>query len=53
MNEFGKATIKMEGDVADPDEFVWECSCDDCLAQYQAWKEAFEAQRAKMKELDA
>lgn len=50
MNGFRKAPIKMEGGIADPDEFTWECSCDDCQAKYAKWKAEFEAQQKQLKE---
>jgi len=50
MNEFGRAPIKMEGGVANPDEFVWECACEKCQAKYAKWKEAFDAQQKQLKE---
>ena len=50
MNDFGKATIKMEGGIADPDEFTWGCNCEDCQEKYQKWKEAFDAQQKQLKE---
>jgi hypothetical protein len=50
MNEFWLAPIKMEGGVADPDEFTWECNCKKCLAKYQKWKAAFDAQQKQLRE---
>jgi hypothetical protein len=51
MNEFGKAPIKMEGGIANPDEFAWECACEACQAKYEKWKEAFKAQQSQFKKL--
>jgi hypothetical protein len=51
MKGFGLAPIKMEGGVADPDAFTWECYCEACRVKYQKWKEAFDAQQKECKEL--
>jgi hypothetical protein len=51
MNEFGRAPIRMEGGVANPDEFAWECACEACQAKYEKWKEAFEIQQNQFKKL--
>jgi hypothetical protein len=50
MNGFGDAPIKMEGGIADPDEFTWECNCKACKVKYQKWKAAFDAQQKQLKE---
>jgi len=50
MTELGKAPIKMEGGIADPDEFAWECACEKCREKYAKWKEAFDAQQKQLKE---
>jgi hypothetical protein len=50
MTGFGQAPIKMEGGISDPDEFTWECNCNDCKAKYQHWKEAFDIQQKQLKE---
>ena len=39
MTDFGRAPIRMEGGIADPDEFTWECNCEDCKVKHQKWKE--------------
>lgn len=46
---FGDAPIKMEGGIADPDEFVWECNCKDCQVRYQEWKKEFDQQQQQLK----
>jgi hypothetical protein len=51
MKGFGLAPIKMEGGIADPDAFTWECYCEDCRVKYQKWKEAFDTQQKEHKEL--
>ena len=43
IRDFGRAPIKMEGGIADPDEFNWECDCDKCKKKYRKWKAAYEA----------
>ena len=50
MSNFGQTPIKMEGGIADPDEFTWECHCEDCQVKYQKWKEAFDIQQKQLKE---
>ena len=50
MIDYGKAPIKMEGGIANPDDFTWECSCEDCKVKYQNWKEAFDIQQKQLKE---
>ena len=42
------APIKMEGGIADPDEFVWECNCEDCQVRYTEWKAAFDQQQKEL-----
>lgn len=49
MNNFGRATIKMEGGIADPDEFAWECDCAKCQEKYAVWKEKFDDQQAQLR----
>lgn len=49
QNDFGRAPIKSEGGLADPDEFTWECFCDDCLRKYAAWKEAYDIQQKQLR----
>ena len=50
MTGFGDAPVKREGDIADPDEFTWECDCLKCQAKYAKWKEAFDAQQKQYEE---
>ena len=50
MSDFGDAPIKMEGGIADPDEFTWICECDACKARYQTWKKLFDVQQQQLKE---
>jgi hypothetical protein len=45
MDGFGRATVKGEGMVANPDEFVWECVCQECKDKYDAWRKAFNTQQ--------
>ena len=47
--DFEKATIKMEGGIADPDSYVWECNCADCVEKYQNWKKAFAIQQMQLR----
>lgn len=50
MNDYGKAPIRMEGGIADPDEFTWQCNCADYQEKYQTWKEKFDEQQRQIKE---
>jgi len=53
MNEqqygFGEAPIKMEGGIADPDAFTWECNCEVCKERYARWKAAFDIQQKQLR----
>lgn len=49
LGGFGRATIKMEGGVADPDEFVWECWCEQCQVKYNKWKAKFQAEQKALR----
>jgi hypothetical protein len=40
---YDKAPIKREGGVANPDEFEWECDCEQCRLNRATWKAAYEA----------
>ena len=46
---FGLATIKMEGGIADPDDFEWECDCEKCQDRYTKWKAKFIAQQKELR----
>lgn len=50
---FGMVPIVMEGGIADPDKFTWECNCNECQIRYQKWKEAFDAQQKQLEEKNA
>lgn len=50
MKDFGLAPIKMEGGIADPDGFVWECNCEACQIRYTEWKAAFDQQQKELRE---
>jgi hypothetical protein len=49
VSGFGLATIKMEGGIADPDDFEWECDCEKCQARYHKWKAEFTAQQKELR----
>jgi len=53
MNEqpydYGRAPIKMEGGIADPDAFTWECNCEDCKEKYAKWKIKYEEQQKQLR----
>ena len=46
---FGRAPIKMEGGIADPDEFTFECGCEKCKERYRKWKEKFDAEQKTLR----
>ena len=45
---FGRAPIKMEGGVADPDECEWDFSDPKELALYKDWKAQFDAEQDRL-----
>jgi hypothetical protein len=49
MIDYGKAPIKMEGGIANPDDFTWQCNCEECKAQHQKWKEEFDKQQEQLR----
>ena len=52
MSDFGKAPIKREGGIADPDAFEWQCGCPDCEKKYYNWKADYDNEQAQYKEKD-
>jgi hypothetical protein len=49
MSAFGRAPIKMEGGIANPDEFSFACECEKCQKKYREWKAAYEAQQKELR----
>jgi len=49
MTGFGMAPIVMEGGIADPDAFTWECNCEVCKERYAKWKDKYEEQQKKLR----
>lgn len=49
LGGFGLAAIKNEGGIADPDEFVWECWCEQCQVKYNKWKAKFQAEQKALR----
>ena len=47
--DYGRAPIKMEGGIADPDEFSFVCECEKCQKNYRKWKKAYEAQQKELR----
>ena len=47
--DFGQAPIKMEGGIADPDEFSFACVCKKCQEKYRKWKSEYEAQQKQLR----
>ena len=51
--DYSRAPIKMEGGIADPDEFRWGCNCEACKEKYINWKAEYEAQQKELRESNA
>ncbi len=49
IRDYGRAPIKMEGGIADPDEFNFACECEKCQQKYRDWKASYEAQQKKLR----
>jgi hypothetical protein len=49
MSDFGRAPIKGEGMISDPDEFEWKCDCPKCEKKYWDWKRDFDTQQKAMR----
>lgn len=49
-SRFGQASIKNEGSIADPDEYIWECDCEKCKAKYSRWKEQFDKEQKELRD---
>ena len=47
MAGFGEAPIVIEGGIADPDMYTWECDCEKCQEKYDNWKKKFDAQQKR------
>ena len=47
MVGFGEAPIVIEGGIADPDRYTWDCDCEECQAKYENWKKKFDAQQKR------
>ena len=46
---FGMAPIVMEGGIADPDRFTFECNCAECQEKYRDWKAKYEEQQKQLR----
>ena len=49
ISAFGRAPIKMEGGITDPDEWTFQCHCEECQEKYRDWKAAYEAQQKQLR----
>ena len=49
ISAYGRAPIKMEGGISDPDEFTFACECEECQKKYRKWKKAYEAQQKELR----
>lgn len=49
ISAYGRAPNKMEGGIADPDEFTFACECEKCKKKYEKWKAAYEAQQKELR----
>jgi hypothetical protein len=50
ISDFGRAPIKGEGMISDPDEYEWKCGCAKCEERYRHWKNDFDVQQAALRE---
>ena len=50
ISDFGRAPIKGEGMISDPDEYDWKCDCAICEERYRHWKNDFDVQQAALRE---
>ena len=49
ISDFGRAPIKMEGAISNPDEWTFKCHCEECQQKYREWKAAYEAQQKQLR----
>jgi len=49
ISEFGRAPIKMEGGISNPDEWVFECNCGKCQELRKEWQAKYEAQQRQLR----
>jgi hypothetical protein len=50
ISDFGRASVKGEGMISDPDEYEWKCDCAICEERYRHWKNDFDVQQAALRE---
>ena len=50
ISDFGRASVKGEGMISDPDEYDWKCGCAKCEERYKHWKNDFDVQQAALRE---
>ena len=48
MSDFGRAPIKMEGGISNPDEWTFECHCGKCQELRKKWQVKYEAQQKQL-----
>ena len=49
MSAYGRAPIKMEGGIADPDEWTFQCHCGECQELRKKWQAEYEAQQKQLR----
>jgi len=49
ISAYGRAPIKMEGGIADPDEFSFACGCEKCQKKALEWKKAYVEQQKQLR----
>jgi len=49
LSDFGRAPIKGEEMISDPDEYDWKCDCPKCEKKYWDWKHDFDTQQKAMR----
>jgi len=49
ISAFGRAPIKMEGGITDPDEWTFQCHCGECQELRKKWQADYEAQQKQLR----
>jgi hypothetical protein len=49
ISDFGRAPIKGEGMISDPDEFEFMCDCPKCEKKYWDWKHDYDTQQKALR----
>jgi hypothetical protein len=49
ISAYGRAPIKMEGGVSNPDEWTFQCHCGECQELRKKWQAEYEAQQKQLR----